>query len=109
MLTMKTNDVSIDMGATSSNVVSVHSDDITGLTKRTRKTKPKVWKYVLGDVYRLCHARDRLDAMLAFGCNDHVRVDPVTIGDELIYDLFANVELVKSEYDGRNLFQFTFK
>lgn len=109
MLTMKTNDVSINLGATGSDVVSVHSDDITGLTKRTRKTKTKVWKYVLGDVYRLCHASDRNDAMLAFGAVNHVRVDPTTIGNELIYDLFGNVQLLKSDYDGRNIFQFTFK
>lgn len=103
----KHNDLSIDLGSTGIDVHSVHSDDITGLTKRTRKAKPKVWKYVLGDVYRLCHARDRNDAMLAFGTVDHVRVDAVVIGDELIYDLFANVKLVVSEFDGRNLFEFT--
>lgn len=106
---MKSNDVSVNLGVTGGDVVSVHSDDITGLTKRTRKAKPKVWKYVLGDVYRLCHANDRNDAMLAFGTVDHVRVDMCIIGDELIYDLFRNVKLVVSEYDGRNLFEFTFK
>lgn len=109
--TMKT-DVSIqtsNLDSTNIDVHSVHSDDITGLTKRTRKAKPKVWKYVLGDVYRLCHASDRNDAMLAFGATNHVRVDMCTIGDELVYDLFCNVKLIKSDYDGRNLFEFTFK
>ncbi|AXH78038.1 MAG: hypothetical protein [Microviridae sp.] len=114
MLKMKANDVCIEMGlgdldVISDYVASVHSDDITGLTKRTRKTKPKVWKYVLGDVYQLCHASDRNDAMLAFGAIDNVRVDPTVIGDELVYDLFGNVQLLKSDYDGRNIFQFTFK
>jgi len=106
---MPKNDISINMGATDSNVVSVHSDDITGLAKRNRKRRPKVWKYVLGDVYRLCHASDRHDAMLAFSAVDNVRVDPTTIGDELVYDLFGNVQLLKSDFDGRNIFQFTFK
>lgn len=100
---------SFNLDSLSVDVSSMHSDDVTGLTRRTRKAKPKVWKYVLGDVYRLCHARDRNDAMLAFGAVDYVRVDNCTIGDELVYDLFANVKLIKSDYDGRNIFEFTFK
>lgn len=106
---MKANDVSVNLDALGSNVMSVHTDDIAGVVKRKRKPKRKVWKYVLSDVYRLCHASDRNDAMLAFGTTDHVRVDVCSLSDEFIYSIFDSVKLFKSEYDRRNIFEITFK
>jgi hypothetical protein len=89
---------------------TVAVEDVAGVKpKRKRKAKRQVWKYVLGDVYRLCHASDRNDAMLAFGADDTLRVDWCTLGDEFIYNLFREFRLYKSEYDGRNIFEFSFK
>lgn len=110
---MKANEFSAitnaDLDGTNIDVATVHSSDIQGVSKRIRISKPKVWKYVLGDVYQLCYARDRHDAMLAFGAIDNVRVDCITLGDEFVYNLFNEGSIVTSAYDGRNLFQFKFK
>lgn len=104
-------DQTFDPESTNLNVTTVASQDVSGVPVKRRRARQtiKLFKYVLGDVYRLCYASDRNEAMLVFGAVDHVRVDAVVLGDQFIYDLFSEGCVIQSLYDGRNIFQIPFK
>lgn len=107
-------DQSIDPGSTNVNVSTLDKHDFADLVKDSKRkscshNRVQTYKYVLGDVYRLCRAESLQHAMLLFGAVDPVRVALVPGSPGYILDIFAEHTIINSNYDGSLILEFPFK
>lgn len=108
-------DQKIDLDSTNIHVTTISKHDFTDvITGKTRKQRvqsgTKTFKYVLGDVYRLCIASDKHEAMLLFGAVDPMRVDIVSGNSQYTFDIFRPHTVLYSDYNPSVLIlEFPFK
>lgn len=69
----------------------------------------KTYQHQLGDVLKLCMAKDKKEAMQVFETKDVNRVNRYVVNSSLTIDLFRPHETEISAFDGRIILTFPIK